>query len=113
MNGDFLPEFKLVPAKSGGYLCSYRLFDGKPFRLIPGEAKETAGQALNAAKAYVREKLNPPIRTEQAPEPEPDALNVTGWHVDRAARAAEAQERTLGGVISRGKLVVVERRKTA
>jgi len=113
MTMSFLPEFKIVPTKEGGYRASYRLFEGKPFRLIPGEAKSTAGQALNAAKAYVREKLNPPIRTERPkmePAPE-DALGLAKWRERQLALLAEAQEKALGGVITRGgKLVAVERK---
>ena len=62
MTGDFLPEFKILPAKGGGYLARYRLIEGKPFVIIPGGARESATKALNAAKEYVRAKLNPPIR---------------------------------------------------
>ncbi|TPM53258.1 hypothetical protein FJ959_22270 [Mesorhizobium sp. B2-2-4] len=108
MTGDFLPEFKLMPAKGGGYRCTYRLFEGKPFVLIPGEAKETAGQALNAAKAYVRAKLNPPIRCEAAVK---DALGVAQWHEQRAAHQAEQQEQALGAIIIRGRQVKVERKR--
>jgi hypothetical protein len=110
VTGDFLPEFKILPAKGGGYLASYRLFEGKPFRLIPGEVKETASQALTAAKDYVRSKLNPPIRCEKA-EPSADTLGVADWHEQRAARQAEQQEQALGGVIVKGRTVVVERRR--
>ncbi|RWF44277.1 MAG: hypothetical protein EOS65_02560 [Mesorhizobium sp.] len=110
MTGDFLPEFKIVPAKGGGYLGSYRLFDGKPFKLIPGEAKGTASQALNAAKDYVRAKLNPPIRAEQA-DSDPDIIG--DWYTQRAARQAEQQEAALGAIIVKGKAVRVERRRRA
>ncbi|TPN44439.1 hypothetical protein FJ981_27985 [Mesorhizobium sp. B1-1-4] len=108
MTGDFLPEFKIVPAKGGGYLASYRLFDGVPFKLIPGDVKATAGQALNAAKDYVRQKLNPPIRREIAAK---DVLGVQQWHEARAARQAEQQEQALGAIIVKGKQVKVERRR--
>jgi hypothetical protein len=106
----FLPEFKLMPAKGGGYRCTYRLFDGKPFVLIPGEAKTTAAQALNAAKAYVRAKLNPPIRREIAAK---DVLGIAQWHEQRAARQAEQQEQALGAIIIKGRQIKVERRGRA
>lgn len=112
MTGDFLPEFKIVPAKGGGYRASYRLFDGVPFKLIPGEIKETAGQALNAAKAYVRAKLNPPIRTEQAPVAA-DPFGIAAWQEERAGKGAELQEATLGAVIIKGRAITVERRRLA
>jgi hypothetical protein len=110
MTDGFLPEFKLMPAKGGGYRCTYRLFDGKPFVLIPGEAKDTAAQALNAAKAYVRAKLNPPIRREIAVK---DLLGVAEWHEQRAARQAEQQEQALGAIIIKGRQIKVERRQRA
>lgn len=110
MTGDFLPEFKIMPAKGGGYRCTYRLFDGKPFILIPGEPKPTAGQALNAGKTYVRRKLNPPIRVQQAPE-DNDPFGVAAWHEERAGKGAELQEAALGAVLVRGKAVRIERRR--
>lgn len=109
MSASFLPEFKVVPVP-GGYRGSYRLFEDKPFRLIPGaENHPTAGQALNAAKAYVRERLNPPIRGEIT-----EARHVLGlhqWHEERAAREAARQEEVLGGVIVKSRTVLIERRK--
>lgn len=110
MTDSFLPEFKLMPAKGGGYRCTYRLFEGKPFVLIPGEIKTTAGQALNAAKAYVRLKLNPPIRAEVAAR---DVLGLKQWHEERAARQAEQQEQALGAIIIKGRQIKVERRQRA
>jgi hypothetical protein len=109
VTGDFLPEFKIVPAKGGGYLASYRLFDGVPFKLIPGGIKDTAGQALNAAKAYVRVRLNPPIRCEVTEAK--DVLGIAQWHEERAARQAEQQEQALGAIIIKGRQVKVERAK--
>jgi hypothetical protein len=90
MTDGFLPEFKLMPAKGGGYRCTYRLFDGKPFVLIPGEAKSTAAQALNAAKAYVRAKLNPPIRREIAVK---DVLGIAQWHEQRQRARQSSRSR--------------------
>ena len=110
MTDGFLPEFKILPAKGGGYLASYRLFEGKPFVIIPGGARESATKALNAAKEYVCAKLNPPIRCEKA-EPTADALGVADWHEQRAARQAEQQEQALGAIIVKGRTVVVERRR--
>ncbi|TIN80723.1 hypothetical protein [Mesorhizobium sp.] len=109
MTASFLPEFKVVPVP-GGYRGSYRLFEDKPFRLIPGaEQHPTAGQALNAAKAYVRERLNPPIRGEITEAR--DVLGLHQWHAERAAREAARQEEVLGGVIVKSRTVVIERRK--
>jgi hypothetical protein len=110
MSADFLPEFRTVPMPGGGYRGCYRLFVGKPFRLIPGEAKETAGQALTAAREYVRAKLNPPIRSEIAVK---DVLGVQQWHEERAARQAEQQEQALGAIIVKGRQIKVERKERA
>jgi hypothetical protein len=107
MTDGFLPEFKIMPAKGGGYLAMYRLFEGKPFVIIPGGSWESATKALKAGKEYVRAKLNPPIRAEKA---EADTLGRAQWHEQRAARQAEQQEQALGGVIVKGRTVVVERR---
>ena len=110
MTGGFLPEFKVMPAKGGGYLALYRLFEGKPFVIIPGGSWESATKALNAGKEYVRAKLNPPIRAEKA---EADTLGRSQWHEERAARQAEQQEQALGGIISRGRMIKIERRSRA
>ena len=107
MTDGFLPEFKVMPAKGGGYLAMYRLFEGKPFVIIPGGSWDSATKALKAGKEYVRAKLNPPIRAEKA---EADTLGRTQWHVERAARAAEQQEQALGGIIVKGRAVKIERR---
>jgi hypothetical protein len=110
MSDDFLPEFKVMQAKCGGYRGMYRLFCGKEFKLIPGAAKATASQAMSDVKEYVRLKLNPPIRAEKK-APEPDTLGRAQWHEQRAAVEAERQERVLGAVIIRGKPVAIERRR--
>ncbi|TPM37038.1 hypothetical protein [Mesorhizobium sp. B2-3-2] len=109
MTASFLPEFNAVPVR-GGYRGSYRLFDSQPFRFIPGcEPFTTAGQALQAAKDYVRERLNPPIRGEVTEAR--DVLGIAQWHEQRAARQAEQQEQALGAIIVKGKQVKVERTK--
>lgn len=109
MTGDFLPEFNAVPVR-GGYRGSYRLFDSQPFRFIPGcEPFMTAGQALNAAKDYVRERLNPPIRCEVTEAK--DVLGLAEWHEQRAAREAAQQEQALGAIVVRGRQVKIERRR--
>lgn len=110
MTDGFLPEFKIMPAKGGGYLALYRLFEGKPFVIIPGGSWDSATKALRAGKDYVRAKLNPPIRAEKLTC---DTLGRAQWHVERAARAAEQQEQTLGGIISRRRLIKIERRAKA
>jgi hypothetical protein len=109
MTGSFLPEFKEIPVR-GGYRASYRLFDSQPYRFIPGkEVFATAGQAITAAKDYVRARLNPPIRGEVT---EPcDVLDVRAWHEQKAAQRAAEQEQALGAIIIKGRAVKVERTK--
>ncbi len=111
MTGCFLPEFNAVPVR-GGYRGSYRLFDSQPFRFIPGcEPYPTAGRALEAAKEYVRARLNPPIRAEITEAK--DVLGLASWHLEKAAQRAAEQEQALGAVIVRGRQVKVERRQRA
>ena len=108
MTGCFLPEFKTVPVR-GGYRGSYRLFDSQPFRFIPGcEPYPTATQALTAAKDYVRERLNPPIRGEVTEAK--DVLGLSAWHLEKAAQRAAEQEQALGAIVVRGRTVKIERK---
>ncbi|TPK14151.1 hypothetical protein [Mesorhizobium sp. B2-5-11] len=109
MTTSFLPEYNAVPVR-GGYRGSYRLFDSQPFRFIPGcEPYPTAGQALTAAKEYVRLRLNPPIRGEVTEAK--DVLGLAAWHVEKAAQRAAEQEQALGAIIVKGRQVKVERRR--
>lgn len=106
---DFLPEYHYLPV-AGGYMASYKLFAGHPFRLIPGGKKfESAGQAISAAKEYVRARLNPPIRGEITEAR--DVLGIAAWHEQKAAQRAAEQEQALGAIVVRSKTVIVERRK--
>lgn len=109
---DFLPEYHYLPV-AGGYRPAYRLFAGKPFRLVPDSLPlPTVSQAIAAAKEYVKGKLNPEIRCEKAAEGV-DPLGVAEWHEQRAARAAHDQEAALGAVIVKGRQVKIERRRRA
>lgn len=109
---DFLPEYTFVPI-GGGYRPAYRLFVGKPLVMVPGaEPLPTATQAVNAAKEYVREKLNPPIRAEQV-EVVQDVLGVDAWHRERAGQAARDQQEAFGSIFKRGREIKVERRKVS
>jgi hypothetical protein len=86
------------------------LFSDRPFRLIPGAEKfASAGQAITAAKDYVRARLNPPIRGEVT---EPcDVLGLAHWHEQKAAQRAAEQEQALGAIVVKGRAIIVERRK--
>lgn len=114
MTRTWLPKGWYMPWR-GQYFATYRWHMEDSFAQVPGKkAYATAGQAINAADEYLAAAMSKHIRTEQASSPEPDTLGVEDWHIDRAARAAEAQEKALGGVITRGgKLVAVERMKSA
>jgi hypothetical protein len=108
---DFLPEYHYLPVP-GGYRASYRLFAGSPFRLIPGAEKfASAGQAITAAKEYVRARLNPPIRGEVTEAR--DVLGLQQWHEEKAAQRAAEQEQALGAIVINGRAVKVERRQRA
>ena len=95
----------------GQYRPMYRWYRENPWRLVPGEARyASAGQAISAAKDWLASRLN--CRHAAAPEPaNDDPLGVDAWHEQRAATAAEVQEQTLGGIIVKGRQVLVERRK--
>lgn len=109
MSRTFLPKGHYMPWR-GQYRPMFRLYKESPWELVPKCVPcSTAGQAIAAADAYLEAKLNPPIRCEKA-EPTADALGVADWHERRAARQAEQQEQALGGVIVKGRTVVVERR---
>lgn len=112
MKGDFLPEYTMVPA-GALYRPAYRLFVGQPLHLVPGvEPCVSVSAAVNAAKAYVREKLNPPIRVQHA-DIVTDVLGVDAWHQERAEQRARDQEQVLGAIVVKGRQVKVERRRRA
>lgn len=109
---DFLPDYSSMSTASG-YRPMYRLFVGANWHVIPQSKVPgyfpTSGQAIEAAKEYVRARLNPVIRSEVAEVI--DVLGVEEWRRERAAQAAGNQEAVLGAVIVRGKTVKVERRR--
>lgn len=110
MSRTFLPKAHYMPWR-GQYRPMFRFYKESPWTLVPkAEPCETAGAALAAADAYLEQKLNPPIRAEQAPA-DPDIIG--DWYTQRAARQAEQQEAALGGIIIKGRQVTVERRKRA
>jgi len=108
---DFLPDYRAVPT-SKGWRPSVCRFVGEREKLVPYEGGPryfaTKDEAVEAAKEYMRQSLNPPIRAEKA---EADTLGRAQWHIERAARAAEQQEQALGGIISRRRLIKIERRR--
>lgn len=113
MIGDFLPEYKAVPTPRG-YRPSYRLFVGEREKLVPyregPQHFPTATAAIDAAKEYVRAKLNPTIRAEQA-EVVADVLGVDAWHRERAGQAARDQQEAFGTIFVKHKPVKVEIRR--
>lgn len=95
------------------YRPLYRWYSESPWTLVPGGLSyPTSKQAENAADAYMATKLNPPIRAEKKAK-DPDTLGRKQWHIERAARQAEQQEQALGGIISRGRMIKIERRSRA
>lgn len=110
MSGDFLPEYTFVPVGSG-YRPAYRLFVGKPLHMVPGSTPcASPMQAVRAAKEYVRIKLNPEIRAEQAPSNH-DPLGIAHWHDERAGRAANDQVQAFGAIYLKGRKIEVEMRR--
>ncbi len=110
---DFLPDYSSMPF-NGRYRPLFKLFSTDNWKFVrengaPVE-RDTAHEAIEAAKDCVRRILNPEIRAEQA-EIVADVLGVEEWRRERAGRAAGDQEAVLGAVIVRGKTVKVERRR--
>lgn len=112
---DFLPDYSSMPF-NGRYRPLFKLFSTDNWKFVrengtPVE-RDTAGQAIQAAKDCVRRILNPEIRAEQA-EIVADVLGVEEWRRERAAQAAGDQEAVLGAVIVKGRQVKVERVRRA
>lgn len=78
-------------------------------QVCPRIGYPSVGQAIAAADAYMADKLNPTIHADRA-ELIKDGLGVGAWHEERAARAAQDQEATLGAIIVKNRQVKVERR---
>jgi hypothetical protein len=110
---DFLPDYSSM-STACGYRPMYKLFVGANWRVVPQSKVPgffpTASQAINAAKEYVRARINPTIRAEQT-SVIADALGVAEWRQERAGRAARDQEGVLGAIVVKGRQVVVERRR--
>lgn len=117
MNGrTFFPRANSMPYGLG-YLAMYRFYDESPWTIVPGrESHPSVAAALKAAESYMRERMNPQIRTEHA-EPDPIEDEVSAW---RRRKEEEAQEEraavfgTTGPAIifaKGGRQVQVERRK--
>jgi hypothetical protein len=95
MTADFMPEYYYVPW-AGGYIGTYRLYDDKPFKQIPGRViYPTSGQATAAAKAYVAAGLNPKIEAERI-EQEREISEIDAWRHKKAAEAIAERERAFG-----------------
>lgn len=113
MSGEFLPDYSQMPW-NGRYRPLFKLFASERWRYVRKDGApvecDTAGQAIEAAKACVRRILNPTIYAERSAVAE-DVLGVTAWHEERAARAAQDQEAALGAVIVKGRQVKVERKR--
>lgn len=107
---DFLPEYTFLPIDDR-YRPAYRLFVGSTLHMVPGvEPQDSATKAVAVAKAYVRAKLNPPIRSEQF-EAETDVLGLDEWRLKKAGQAAEEAQATLGSIVVRGREIKVEKRR--
>lgn len=110
MSAQFLPEYSFVPVP-GGYKPAYRLFVDKPLHIVPGSvAVASTVQATALAKEYVRERLNPPIRSEVMVDIQ-DELGVDQWRREKAQQAIEEQQSVLGAIIIKGRQIEVETKR--
>lgn len=103
----WFPEAHYMP-DMGQYRPTYRWHLEDRWTLVPGRMLyPTAGQAIDAGKAYLI-AAQKPIRAERC-EAAADPLGVSDWQQERAGRAALEQEQALGAIIVRGKQIKVER----
>jgi hypothetical protein len=95
MTSDFLPEFHYVPW-DGGYIGTYKLYEDKPFKQIPGRVVyPTSGQARAAAKAFVAAGINTKIEAERF-EQARELSEIEEWRQRKAAEAIAERERVFG-----------------
>ena len=113
---DFLPDYHYLPVRDG-YVATYKLFADKPFRMIPGkETFATAYQAIEAAKAYVRQRINSKITSERI-EQAAELSEFDAWRRAKAENEQAERERVFGAMPRQivrncaGNEVKVERRK--
>ena len=86
------------------YFAVYRQ-DGVPDRVLDGaDGRPRRFASATAAINAGRLELLIPGRAEQSPA-------ASDWHVRRLSQEAETQIDTFGGVIIRGRVVPVERRR--
>jgi len=104
----YFPEAHYMPDGNGNYRPTYRRYREDPFTLVPGrKVYATVTQAKNAAVAFLT-ACQPQIRAERI-ETNADPLGLSDWQHQRAGRAALEQEKALGAIIVKGKVIKVER----
>ena len=116
---DYFPETK--PLKIGPlWFGAFRMFDKEPWKLVlegkKRKAFSNATEALSAARAELKSRLNPKIRaTEIAVKSVSDALGVEAWlrNKQSAEIAAKKLSKTAQREIRKAgkKTVVVESRR--
>lgn len=100
---DYLPEWNQMPI-NGQYAAIYRFFARSSWSYLRDpQTKQkllfsTAGQAIAAAREFVRKTLNPELRSMTADEPESDPskelaekLGVNSWRQSKQEERAENQ----------------------
>lgn len=91
------------------YLAVYRR-PGRPDEILDGDdGKPRRFPSATAAIAAAKLALTF-VRSTREPKVE-DLLGTATWHEDRAATAVSQQLDALGGIVVRGRLIPVERRR--
>lgn len=111
----FLPRCKAVPTDKG-YRPSFVRFEGERERLVPYAGGPryfpTREAAEDAAADYLRPQLNPPVVGMQI-SIEAEMTEYDLWKQEKAQQAEAERLRIFGGAIfSKGRAVVVERRRS-
>lgn len=109
----FFPKAHYMPL-DGGYRALFRWYEESPWTMVPKCAPlPTVTAALNAAEAYMRSHLNPPLQAMEAP-PDADVLGIGEWRVQREQEAMAERERVFGSTtlhLRGGRTVAVETRR--
>lgn len=121
MSRTFFPKAHYLPIGSG-YKPLFRWFEESSWTMVPNTpALPTVKQALAAAEAYMKTRMNPPIRAEKIETPVREGLvdEVQEFLVRRDKWAEEERRSVFGSdgpamvFPRRGKPVQVERRRRA
>jgi hypothetical protein len=106
----FFPKAHYMPI-GDRYRPLYRWYEESNWTMVPNVGTfPTVAQALSAAEDYMKARMNPEIRAEQAKE-SADPLGVSAWRQERAGRAENDQRATFGSIFKQGREIKVESKK--